>query len=352
MALTSAYEVQSISIRFELEQIGLESRGTRRKFWIFIPEEQIAPHERNLWLLKFPRRNTGEHWAEKVAAEVGHLIGVDCARVELAECDGELATISESFDPDNWYELYEYHVDERDLIGDDYLSPTDLVRSTDVDQINVDGSIFIPGSEILASKIEGYDTSPTARFRQRDHNVSNIIRAVKETINGEDDQASQDLDRVLNSLASYAILDGLIGNMDRHHENWEIKDEVLNGVRRFSAAPSYDHASSLGRELVDEKRKLILDSDGVLNYVKRGHGGVFGEEQQSRAPSPLEIAKFISQRWPTITQSTLQSISEVPDTEFRGVIDRVPTEFMSNVAKEFPYQIIVTRKTELLKLIQ
>ena len=227
-ALPSTYEVRQLPVSPEIQQLRLESRGSREKSWISIEGEP------NPWLLKFPRPNTGEHWAEKIAAEVGRLIDIDCARVELANCDGELATICESFDPDNWYELYEYYVDERDFIDDDYLQPDDSEWSTDVDQIDIEGSIFIPGSEILASKIDGYDTSPEARFRQRDHNVRNIIKAVKETINGEDDQTRQDLNRVLNSLASYAILDGLIGNMDRHHENWEIKDEISNGVRRFS----------------------------------------------------------------------------------------------------------------------
>ena len=350
--LPSKYEIQSVSIKFELQQIGLESRGSRRKFWMFIPDEQILPHERNLWLLKFPRPDTGEHWAEKVAAEVGCLIGVECARVELANCDGELATICESFDPDNWYELYKHVVDERDSIDDDYLRPADSRWSTDIDQIDIEGSIFIPGSEILASKIRGYDTSPEVRFRQRDHNVRNIITAVKDTVNAKDDQGRQDLEDVLTSLASYVLLDGLIGNMDRHHENWEINDEVSNGFRRFSAAPSYDHASSLGRELEDERRTQYLDSGGILNYLRRGHGGVFGDDQQNRAPSPLNIAKYISQQWPDYTQPTLQRIGELPDTEFRTVVDRVPTAFMGDIAKEFAYQIIVNSKTELLEPIR
>ncbi|MCY4476066.1 MAG: hypothetical protein OXC83_11635 [Chloroflexi bacterium] len=350
--MPSTYEVQPVSIKFELQQIGLESRGTRRKFWILIPDEQILPHERNLWLLKFPRKDTGEHWAEKIAAEVGRLIDVDCARVELANCDGELATICESFNPGNWDELYEYYVDESEIADDEYLWTTDTLWSTDIDQIDIEGSIFIPGSEILASRIDGYDTSPQVRFRQRDHNVRNIINAVKETINGNDDQAGQDLNRVLISLASYAILDGLIGNMDRHHENWEIKDEISNGVRRFSAAPSYDHASSLGRELKDERRTRYLDSNGVLNYLWRGHGAVFSDDQQKRAPSPLQIAKYISQHWPDYTRPILQRIGSTPDSEFRTTIDRVPTEFMSDIAKEFAYQIIVTSKSELLKLTQ
>ena len=70
------YPVVSVSGPLEAH----EGRGTRPKFWIRIGEGT----ER--WLLKIPRPDTGEHWAEKVAAEIGRLIGVDCAQIELARC--------------------------------------------------------------------------------------------------------------------------------------------------------------------------------------------------------------------------------------------------------------------------
>ncbi len=72
-------------------------------------------------------------------------------------------------------------------------------------------------------------------------------------------------------LASYLVLDALIGNTDRHHENWGFLGQVLVNIDEVSEAarlvkqggydiaPSFDHASSLGRELPDEKRIDILD---------------------------------------------------------------------------------------------
>ena len=69
----------------------IESRGARRKLWVTLEDDDTQ------WLLKFPRPNTGEHWAEKVASEIGQLFGVNTARVELARAGGELATICRSF---------------------------------------------------------------------------------------------------------------------------------------------------------------------------------------------------------------------------------------------------------------
>src|SRR5580700_8404228 len=58
-----------------------EPMGTKRKFWW----EKAGQR----WLFKYSRPGTGEHWSEKIAAEVGAALGVPCAHVELAECEGQ-----------------------------------------------------------------------------------------------------------------------------------------------------------------------------------------------------------------------------------------------------------------------
>jgi len=57
--------------------LGNETMGTKRKFWCR-DEDGVE------WLFKFARANTGEHWSEKLGAEIGTLLGVPCAQVELA----------------------------------------------------------------------------------------------------------------------------------------------------------------------------------------------------------------------------------------------------------------------------
>ena len=64
--------------------------GGRQKYWI------TGHTGSNLWLLKFPRLGTGEHWAEKVTAEIGRMIGVNCANVELARYVGPIAELGQS----------------------------------------------------------------------------------------------------------------------------------------------------------------------------------------------------------------------------------------------------------------
>ena len=160
-AMTDRYypvlEVPSSAIDPEDEP---ERLGSKRKFW-FRRADGVR------CLFKFPRRDFGEHWAEKVAAEVGSLIGVRCAEVQLARFGDAMGSQSPAFAEPEWLRVH--------------------------------------GNEVMTEVIPGYDgTRDTGRG---DHNIRNILVAVGTWAerNGLDPQA------VLGELASYAILDGLIG---------------------------------------------------------------------------------------------------------------------------------------------
>ncbi len=79
------------------EVVGDEQLGTKTKFWF----------ERDCvrWLFKEAREindprgvmPTGEDWAEKVAAEIAHVLRIRAAHVELAEFEGRRGCASRNF---------------------------------------------------------------------------------------------------------------------------------------------------------------------------------------------------------------------------------------------------------------
>ena len=113
--------------------------------------------------------------------------------------------------------------------------------------------------------------------------------------------------------------------------------------------PSFDHASSLGRELTDDKRRRILDSDGVRRYLENGRGGIYVNTRQRRAPSPLCLARLLRRWQPELTERTLARIDDLSEPETRRAIGRIPPEFMSDAARELAVQIITTSRQELLR---
>lgn len=293
----------------------MENRGSRRKYWVLGQDGETD------WLLKFPRPETGEHWAEKVAAEVGGLIQVNTARVELARVGDQLATICQSF-----------------MTSDDILDDDDGTVTT-----------WFHGSEFLDLVMSGYDIEKVRP--NRGHNVKNIVACVLR-FTGYGGMNPMRWDFILEDLASYVLLDGLIGNTDRHHENWMVAYTMDAGNIRFSVAPSFDHASSLGRELRDSRREQYLSSPmGVLDYIRRGRGGVFVDDKRPLAPSLLRLAQLIGRWRPDVGRHWIDLLSAIPDGEFMSIINRVPDEFMSSAAREFAYQVVAMSRSELLRSI-
>jgi HipA-like C-terminal domain len=188
-----------------------EQMGSKEKFWC----KRVDTDER--FLLKYPRPETGEDWAEKIAAELAGGAGLRLphARVELAKFKDRPAVLV------------------KDFLGD--------------------GERLIHGNELLLERDPEY---PAEMHRVRQHTLANVfevLEAQRVTVPRGFD-LPDGVRTVADLYSGHLVLDALIGNTDRHHENWGIvvRREPA-GERLLTLAPTYDHGSSLGRELRGEE---------------------------------------------------------------------------------------------------
>lgn len=279
-----------------------EQLGSKDKFWF--------EHEKQRWLFKEARTIstpagaifTGEDWAEKAAAEIAKLINIRAATVELAEYQSKPGSASLNF-----------------------TAPSEHLEH---------------GNEILTGRVLGYDQYK--KHRQSDHTLENIVSAVQSMF-----PKTKDNQYVLEQLAGYIVLDALICNTDRHHENWGLFwravriDEPIEDwdppqrLLVYNVAPTFDHASSLGRELLDEKRAKFLQENRVENYVKKGRGGIYWRSTDTHGENPLQLVVSATKLYPTYFQPTLEAVAKVPITDFQSVIDDIPESRISTIGKEF-----------------
>ena len=263
--------------------------GSKPKFWF--------RRDGQRWLFKEAREGTGEDWAEKVVAEVALSAGIPAARVELADSDGRRGCASLSFaDPD--------------------------IAET-----------LIHGNEILAGFVLGYD--PRKKFHQSDHTLENIAAAIRKMFPQKDRQ-----DVVLTELARYLVLDALVGNTDRHHENWGVVarlGQVEQGAQTtMRVAPSFDHASALGRELLDEARSTMLAENRVGTYVRRGHGAIFQSATDRRGVNPLGfVESAVAGAFRDYFVPALQQLKAVPVETLQNTVADVPLVRMTETGKRF-----------------
>ncbi len=283
-------------------ETGPEQMGSKRKFWFRRPEDPDGPN----WLFKFPQGDTGGHWAEKIAYEIaGTMRSIEAPPVELAICrtaDGELrrGSITQSFSPKG-YGLHH-------------------------------------GNQILHSMDVNYD--PEQKFKQKMHTIRRIFSGMDIFKDGS--FANQ----CRAELAGYLIFDAVIGNVDRHHENWGILRKRVGGEWRGRLAPTFDHASSLGRELLDtgskKSRKRYLDELGIEGYAKRAHGAVFITEASSRGPSPLELIRWCVREadYRQFFERAFRELDLPDPEEMREVVEKIPDGWMTPVSRTFAGKLL------------
>ncbi len=277
---------------------GTEQMGSKEKFWC----TRRGTQER--YLLKYARADTGEDWAEKIAAELAGDGGLRLphARVELATFRGRSAVLV------------------RDFLGE--------------------GERLIHGNELLFERDPNYRREMR---RVRQHTLTNVfdvldLRAVgiPSGLDLPDGVAT-----AADLYSGYLVLDALIGNTDRHHENWGIvlKREA-GGERVLTLAPTYDHGSSLGRELRDEERhrrmKTADTRSSLRAYAERARSAFFGTEE---APNPLgtfDLLQLAAQRCGAAVRAWIDRLEAAKrDLPYHLLVDRVPPERMSIEAREF-----------------
>lgn len=291
--------------------IGDEPLGTKNKFWCECAGER--------WLFKEIRKISdsefsGEDWSEKVAAEIARVLGIPAARVELSVCSGRRGCVSKNF--------------------------------TSADQQ------LVHGNEVLAAYVSAnYEQSKN--YGQAGHTLESIFAALG-AIFPETGQRR----KAMRQFADYCVLDALIGNVDRHHENWGVLWQVVRTgdldasemnrehdiAGQYQLAPSYDHASSLGRELTDKKRGGLLKSGQVSAYVRRGHGGIFLAEC-AKGANPLELVAAAVRRYPDVFWPSLDRLRRTPLSALQRLTDEVPDERMSLPARCFAKEMLgITHK--------
>ena len=289
------YVIYEISI---LGNRQIEQMGSKRKFWFTEPNKQS-------WLFKYNREKTGEDWSERIAAEIAELLNIPHADVQLATCEGERGIISKNF--------------------------TDNGKNT-----------LVHGNELLGFLIPEYPQRQ--KYKLSKHSINNIMGALSKDYIVAPLGMSPEIDKPKELFLGFLMLDALIGNTDRHHENWGF----LLFPEKAVLAPTFDHASSLGRELTDDRRKQLLSNPTHFNqYCNRARSAIYLTDADA---TPLltidafnEFAKGCSSKnlW-------LDKLSKISDDSLKDCVEKVPSNIISSDSKSFIEKLLITNKQRLI----
>ena len=282
-----------------------EQLGTKEKFW-FLGEDG------GLWLFKVGRPNTGENWAEKACCEIAGLIGLPRARYEFADWRGVKGVVSPTFVPK--------------------------------------GGRLILGNELLARVIKDYPQGQ-GPVRTRQHTVAVVMAVLLANKlglpKGWTPPSAQW--KAADVFSGYLMLDALVANQDRHDENWGL---ILESDQTVLLAPTFDHASSLGRNERDEERlrRLATRDEGssVERYVERATSVLYGLGASVKPLTPLgafleagRISRGSAQYW-------LSRLANITHDQFQEVFRSIPSTEITEPAVSFALRILEINRLRLL----
>ena len=119
-------------------------------------------------------------------------------------------------------------------------------------------------------------------------------------------------------------------------------------------APTFDHASSLGRELVDVSdgkcRERLLREKRGGNYSEKGHGAIYWDVADKRALSPLELVRRAAVFYPDLFRPALARLEHLDRTKLTPIIRRIPAECITAMAGNFAIELICYNVEELKKI--
>ena len=284
----------------------IEQLGSKPKFWFHKPD---GGH----WLYKEARQNTGEDWSEKVAAELSNLLGLPHATYELATWRDKRGVVTPSFVPQ--------------------------------------GGRLVLGNELLAKLVVGYPGAKS--FRTKQHTLKRVLAIVKSArlIRVPLEWASfPGVESAVAVFVGYIMLDAWIGNTDRHHENWAL---VVSPQMSIHLAPTYDHASSLGRNESDQERstRLTTKDEGrtVERYAARADSA-FYTSGRSKPLTTFEAFVEAGRICPAAARSWLERLELISVTQVLHIFEQVPAHLISEPAVQFAQRILEINRDRLLGL--
>lgn len=193
-------------------------------------------------------------------------------------------------------------------------------------------------NELLPNVVAGYDPS------KKGETVGYTLDAVFTVLDGVAPPPGSDY-VVQNAHAAFArvlVLDALIANQDRHHENWGVLQDRSSGEPLL--APAFDQACCLGYQARENHKERLLDTGKVDRWARRGRSNHF-EGRPNLVDLAIDCVARLDRSAAAFWMHWLESVT-LADME--DVVTPVPDDLMSQVDRRFAIQVMYVNQRRIL----
>ncbi|AXV15284.1 hypothetical protein CYG48_05950 [Neorhizobium sp. SOG26] len=154
--------------------------------------------------------------------------------------------------------------------------------------------------------------------------------------------------------AAYAF-DALIGNTDRHTENWGfLVRRTATGETHYEIAPLFDNGTSLGFQFPEKKLKDCKSPDAITLFNQRGLHQCGWDIQNPRRLGHFELCEKLLESYPS-SETMLRRVADLNISDADEILQQcttyeVPVAFTERRA-EYLRTLIRSRKDILSRLL-
>lgn len=281
------FEVKNFNNWIEDTESGKFGSGASEKIWL------INSETKEKGIFKFPKVKidgtiTGEYWAEKLSTEIGKLIDVKCARVDIGTYKGRIGSMSYNILENKYDNLFE-------------------------------GIYFIQKHYPYYNKSKLEDTYSNMKYS---------IQMIEKSI-------LEDYYFDIRKIYKMIIFDILIGNSDRHHSNWGVIPcikKIANGeCICLKLCPLYDNGSSLcAYEDNSDIEIFFKDKMKFEALVNTKSKSAIGWENER----PIKHFDLLKKLKENEYELTISYIEKIKDNVNEKSINRILNEFDNNIISE------------------
>lgn len=284
----------------EIDDYNKFGSGASEKVWLVNSKKNLKG------LFKFPKikdkeKNiiTGEYWAEKLASEIGNLLGIKCANVDIGIYKGRFGSMS-----------YNIIDDDEELI---------------------EGVTFIQNKYPLYNKKKLID-----EYSQEKYSFQMIKNSV------------YDIDDILSMI----LFDSLIGNSDRHHSNWGyIRKSSNNEEGMISFCPLYDNGSSLCAYEDSENTNIYFKDKMKYNALIDSKSKSAIGWYNIRPIRHFELLKNIKNEFYEESINYVLNIkNKITIETIQNILDNFDDKIISKEMKKLILNFIIDRKNKILEI--